>query len=177
MENKKRNRKYLDMLEDKMFHKLGGQSILYIVKGILISGLPMEECWGFNLLNNYLDKLNHQNKIEYFMQHIESLQKGMMDKIDDEKTLLFAVKEALVSKQPLKKCPGYDSLQKYFKKEDVSQTLDQQQASLILLNMLSNIVSIMDRGQDSEQVGRIVSYYPYIETNQGESQKKKSYSA
>lgn len=177
MENRNRNREYLKqhykILKDQMNHILDGQPILYIVKDIMLTDLPMEECRGFKELNEFLNELNRQHKIEYFMQHIESLQRGL----DNEKTLLFAMKEALVSKQPLEDCPGYDSLQEYFKQENILQTFDEQQASFALLKILSDMVNIMTISQDSEQIGKIISYYPYIRMKQREAQKKISYTA
>lgn len=127
-----------------------------------------------------MDNNTRQHKIDYLMSHTTALQKGMMNKIDDTKTLLYGVKEALISEQPLESCPTYSSLEQYFKDEK-EQTINEKQAGFELIGILSNMVNIMNRVQEPDQIARIVSYYSYIGANQQSQQdhpqKRISYSA
>lgn len=126
-----------------------------------------------------MNKQVKQQKINYFMEHIISLQNGMMDKIG-AKTLLYVVKETLISEQPLETCPSYNSLEQYFGQEE-SSVINEQQASCTLGSVLANMLTMMNKGQEIDQIGRIISYYPYIVDNQSSreihSQKRISYSA
>lgn len=127
-----------------------------------------------------MDNNTRQHKIDYLMGHTTALQKGMMNKIDDTKTLLYGVKEALISEQPLESCPIYSSLEQYFKDEK-EQTITEKQSSIELIGVLSTMVNIMSKGQEPDQIAKIVSYYSYIGANQqfqqDHPQKRISYSA
>lgn len=104
-----------------------------------------------------------RRKIEYLTQYADALQRGMMDKIDD-RPLLYTVKNILISSNPLEECTEYGSLNQYFATQEMKpQEPLGKGLDMVLLNVLSGMVNMMNKGQDNEQVGKIVSYYPIIE--------------
>ncbi len=178
-ENKNQNKAYLkhyeDILKNVMCNKLEGQSILYIVKGILISGKPREDCWGFASLDAYLKKQQKIEKIEYLRDHMDVLNMNLMDMVDGQ-SILYTIKEILVSSQTLKNCKGYQLSNQYIEESEKCQGqvhISQNQSpklmntqnhkeELELLHMLSSVVSAANKSQDMSQVSRITSFYQYV---------------
>lgn len=170
--NRIRNKAYLeqyaDILSKVMGDKINGQSILYIVKGILVSGKCLEECWGFELLDIYLKQQQEIEKIEYIRQHMNILNKNLMDMLDGQ-SVLYAIKEILVSDRTLKNCCGYEALNQYIIKNEekvINQSQELQNRAkreeLGMLHILSSVVSFAHKGHDMNQVSQITSLYQYV---------------
>lgn len=140
------------------------------VKNIMINYIKMEAA-----------KKRKLQKVDYLMKHAHLLEKGMLDEIGCQKTLLCATKEILVSNRALKSCPSYPLLEQYFSQYNRLDSIDKNQAGIELLKILSNMTNVMGRVQETDQIDKITSYYSYISLNdqlqQNETQKRISYSA
>lgn len=187
MNNKTRNREYLknylDIVKNKMDETIDGKSISYMIKKILNSDGPMEDCFGFASLDEYLKQQQRIEKIEYIRQHMDVLDMNMMEMLG-KTNVLYAIKEILISDKPLKKCQGYKLLNQYIEKNEwlqeskgktnqskKSQVNTDCQKELKLLHMLSSIVSAVNRGQDMNQVNQLTSFYQCV----GKGQDTKGY--
>ncbi len=184
--NRIRNKAYLDeyadILSKTMYNKLDGQSILYIVKGILISGKPCEDCWGYASLDAYLKQQRRIEKIEYIRQHMDVLNMNLTAMIDGQ-SILYAIKEILVSNKQLKCCRSYKSLNQYIEKNEESQEQlgelqnpsqelqirKQRKEEIELLHILSSVVSVVNRSQDMNQVNRITPFYQCVGNSQNDN--------
>ena len=191
-ENKNRNQEFLekydDILSQIMLDRLHGQTILYIVKGIMISGQKLEDCFGYPSLYAYLKQKKQIQKIEYIKQHKEILEMNLMNRIGGQ-SILYILKEILVSKNPLTKCPEFQALNEYVEiKEEIQRKqwklenpkpkeekyeAKKRQEELAVLHILSCVVNIVSKSQDTYQVNAIKSLYPYVEkTEIGEGYQK-----
>lgn len=117
------------------------------------------------------------HKIEYLIKYTDLLKSEMMNKITDEKTLLYAVRNILVSSVPLEECEDYYLIDEYLSVQETLQR-NYERPDLTLLQVLSGMVNIMNKGSDTSQIGQIISYYPLVsEYSSSHDQKRYSHSA
>ena len=119
-----------------------------------------------------MENIIRQQKIQYLKNYTSTLQRGMTDRVDDNITLWYAVRNVLVSQKPLKECMEYQSLNQYFESQ-AEVYGEEKQADIELLHVLSCMVTMMSKGQDSK-VASIIPYYALLESAQAKSGYQKS---
>lgn len=102
-----------------------------------------------------------QDKMNYLIQHMVLIKNGMMDKLENSKTILYAIRNILISSDPLEKCPDYLLLEEYFKMQGNYKIEKLPEFSLI--QILSTLMQFMNKAHDEPvQKEKILSYYAYI---------------